>query len=498
MERTGFTGVGTSGHVLAIDVGSSSVRCSLYGGTGSLVEGTGASRDHVFDTTLDGGATLDADELCEMVFATLDETYARIGAREVAGVAMSTFWHSVLGLDRHGRPTTPVFSWADRRAAGAAAELRGRLDEAEVHRRTGCVLHSSYLPAKLLWASQTFPLAFSETERWVSPGEYLYSKLFGKACASTSMASGTGLLDQNRKVWDAEILDALPVEEGQLSPISDEPSRGLRGEWARRWPALAEAPWFPAVGDGACSNVGSGCTRRDRLALMVGTSGAMRVLWKADSVEVPEGLWCYRSDPGRFVVGGALSDGGNLVGWLRQTLRLPEPEQAEKLLVAMDPDAHGLTFLPLLAGERGPSWAYTANGTVAGLSMATRPVEILRAAMEAVALRFALIAEKLDGAFPGEAGGREVVATGGGLLHSPAWTGIMADALGRSITVSAVAEASSRGAALLALEALGGPEIEEVPAPLGETYEPDLSRHKVYVEALERQRELYDAVVHKE
>jgi gluconokinase len=185
------------------------------------------------------------------------------------------------------------------------------------------------------------------------------------------------------------------------------------------------------------------------------------------------------------------------VSWLRSTLRLPEPKETEKLLAGIEPDAHGLTFLPLLAGERGPGWADRANGTVAGLSMATQPVEILRAAMEAVALRFALIAQRLDEAFPEGEGGREVIATGGGLLGSPVWTRIMADALGRSVTASAVSEASGRGAVLLALEALGGPEIEEVEAPLGEAYEPDLSRHAVYQGALNRQRKLYDAVVHK-
>ena len=119
---------------------------------------------------------------------------------------------------------------------------------------------------------------------------------------------------------------ALPIERARLSPISDEPLRGLRGEWAARWPGLADVPWFPAVGDGACSNVGCGCATRDRLALMVGTSGALRMAWKADSVDIPDGPWCYRVDADRFVMGGALSDGGNLVGWLRKTLRLPEPD----------------------------------------------------------------------------------------------------------------------------------------------------------------------------
>jgi gluconokinase len=371
--------------------------------------------------------------------------------------------------------------------------LRERLDERANHRRTGCVPHSSYWPAKLLWSSCALSEAFEKTERWVSPADFFYARFFGEPYqVGTSMASGTGIFNQNRRKWDRETLEALPTEESQLSAISDEPRRGLAREWAERWPALQEAPWLPAAGDGACSNVGSGCTGSDRLALMVGTSGAMRVLWKAESVEIPDGPWCYRADAERYVMGGALSDGGNLIEWLRNTLRLPDPEKSEELLSDMEPDSHGLTFLPLLAGERGPGWADRANGTVSGLSMSSKPVEILRAAMEAVAFRFAIIAEMLDTASPGE---KEVIASGGGLLHSPTWTRIMADTLGRPVTLSGVKEASSRGAALLALEALGGPEIEAADVPLGETFDPDPSGHEVYRRALERQRRLYDAVL---
>ena len=479
--------------VLAVDVGSSSVRAELYDCSGGGVEGTETKLDYDFEYTPDGGATKDADGLLDLVARAVDGALSGAGDVEISGVAMSTFWHSLVGLGRDGRPTTPILTWADRRAAHAARELRDGLDESAVHRRTGCVLHSSYWPAKLLWTSKTSSRAFEETERWVSPGDYFYARFFGETYAvGTSMASATGLFDQHGLAWDRETLDALPVDERQLSAISDEPRRGLAGEWAERWPALREVPWFPAVGDGACSNVGSGCTSSGRLALMVGTSGAMRVLWKAQSVEIPDGPWCYRADGERFVMGGALSDGGNLIEWLRRTLRLPEPEETEDLLAGMDPDAHGLTFLPLLAGERGPSWADLANGTIAGLSMSSKPEEILRAAMEAVAYRFATIAEMVEYAIPGE---KQVVASGGGLLNSPTWTRIMADVLGKPVTVSGVKEASSRGAALIALEALGGPEVEEAEVPLGETFEPDPGRHNVYRRAIERQRRLYESVL---
>ena len=254
---------------------------------------------------------------------------------------------------------------------------------------------------------------------------------------------------------------------------------------AERWPALGDVPWFPAWGDGACSNLGAGCDSRERAALMVGTSGALRVLDRAEAPEPPPALWCYRADAERILLGGSLSDGGSVVAWLRRLTNLPEPAEAERAVAAMAPDAHGLTVLPLLSGERGPGWSDRAGATIAGLTTATTPVELLRAGLEAVALQFA----QIDADLPGE---QIVVATGGGLVNSPAWTQIMADALGRPVAHSAVAEGSSRGAAVLALEALGERPGE---APLGETFEPEPAATEAYRGALERQQALYDAVV---
>src|SRR5215212_3625823 len=437
--RSVVSGESQGARILSKDVGSSSVRAELYDDSGDNLQGTEVKLDYDFEYTAHGGATSDADELFELVVQAVDGALSAAGDAEISGVAMSTFWHSVLGLDEAGRPTSPILTWADRRAAGSVPEFLDRMDERAYHRRTGCVPHSSYWPAKLLWAVSAMPEAFGKTARWVSPADYFHTRLFGEPYqVGTSMASGTGLLDQNRQQWDHQTLEVMPIHETQLSEISDEPRKGLTGEWADRWPALRDVPWVPAAGD------------------------------------------------------GAVSDGGNLIEWLRNTLRLPDPEETERLLSAMEPDSHGITFLPLLAGERGPGWADQANGTIAGLSMSNTPVEILRAAMEAVAFRFAIIAEIIETASPGE---KEVVASGGGLLHSPTWTRIMADTLGRPVTLSGVKEASSRGAALIALEALGGPEIEAAQAPLGETFEPDPERHEIYRKALERQRRLYDSVL---
>src|SRR6202011_5545405 len=108
--------------------------------------------------------------------------------------------------------------------------------------------------------------------------------------------------------YDQETLAALPIDRAQLAAPEDldQPARELLTEYRSMWPAFDGVPWFPALGDGACDNLGSGCIAADRIALMVGTTGAMRVVIESAQITIPDSLWCYRLDRKRFVMGGAL------------------------------------------------------------------------------------------------------------------------------------------------------------------------------------------------
>jgi gluconokinase len=188
------------------------------------------------------------------------------------------------------------------------------------------------------------------------------------------------------------------------------------------------------------------------------------------------------------MVGGATSEGGNVYAWCRDVLRLPADDDAlEAALARRSPDGHGLTVLPFLAGERAPGWRGHRRAVLAGLSLDTGPLDIVRAALEAVALRLALVYDLLA---PHAAHDHGIVASGGA-ARSRAWSRILADALGRPVTLSREPEATSRGAALLALEALGVlPDLAVARAPLGDTVEPDPAAHARYRGALERQQRL--------
>jgi gluconokinase len=482
--------------VVALDVGSSSVRALAFDRLGRALDLV-CQLPYEPTTTPDGGVEIDANQLVELTCEALDGLLVALGPRtsQVAAVATSTFWHTVLGLGADDRPSTPVYSWADTRSVDAVEELRARVDEKAYHARVGCRLHTSYLPARLWWLRGRDPETFRRTQRWVSFGEYLGLRLFGELRTSISMASGTGLFDQWARRWDRGILETLGLGVEHLGHLVDldQPFRGLRAEFGTRWPALVRVPWLPALGDGACSNVGAGCTTAERAALMVGTSGAMRICFVADAVTIPEGLWCYRVNGRRLLLGGSLANGGSLYAWLTGTLALPPLAEVEDHLAIMEPDAHGLTMLPFLAGERSLGWVAGARAAIVGLSLATRPIDIVRAGLETVAYRFAMIHERLRDACPGL---REVVGTGAGLLASPAWSGIIADALGVALTPSAEAEGSSRGAAVLASEALGLiPSLEAAPAAMRASIPMDPGRHARYRGGLDRHRQLYDLLV---
>ncbi len=491
--------------LLSLDIGTSGIRAALFDEHGAEIPGSGVKSSRLAPGAMDF-STSDADALRSQVVETIDATLFEAqfvdATARIELIAVSCFWHSLLGIDETGRPTTPVLGWADNRAATAVVELRSKLNEQQVHARTGCRLHPSYWPAKILRLRNEEPEVFGRTANWLSFAEFLALDLFGEAAVSVSMASGTGLLNQRTCEWDREILAALDIRIESLPKIAT-PGRTfhrLTPDYSERWPQLSEARMFPAIGDGAANSIGAGCSSRERVALMIGTSGAMRMAYAGEPPSIiPPELWCYRVDRNRVIVGGALSDGGGLLQWFRETL-LPNAstELIEMDLARQEPDAHGLTVLPFWAGERSTGWNAEARGAIAGLSSQTRPIVILRAAMEAIAYRFALIAKALEPLMPETTSlrSREIVASGNALCSSPVWQQILADVLGRSLTLCQDAEASLRGAALLALEATGKIQsIDEVTLPVAAIIQPDMSRHALYQKALERQQQMYEALI---
>src|SRR5262249_49037123 len=180
-----------------------------------------------------------------------------------------------------------------------------------------------------------------------------------------------------------------------------------------------------------------------------------------------------------------------------RVLRLNDNDEAiESQLAAMKVDDHGLTALPFFSGERSTGWHGEARATFTGLNLSADPIEVLRAALASGCYRFAAIYERLKAETFGEA---KIIASGGGILNSPVWTRMMADVIGVPVVASAVPEASSRGAAMLAMEAFGHiGSLGDLETPLGEVFEPNARDHELYLRGRARQESLYDLLIDKD
>ena len=481
---------------VSLDIGSSSVRAMAFDRRGRAITDTASQQAYELDTRFEGQVTIDAGVVFDMASRCLDETHAAIvdSPLAVGAVGISCFWHSLLGLDREGSPVTPVYHLADNRSADIVDGLRSSHDETAWKGVTGTVFHSSFWPAKLLWLRTHHASLFSTVARWSSAGDYVSEMLLGARATSICMASGTGMCEVATGEWSSELASIAGVPLDALPPVVDRHVAAyLRPDARKRWPRFAEAPWFPALGDGACANVGSGAIDPQRIALTLGTTGALRVLDYAPigaSVPGYPGLWTYRLDGKTAIHGAAITNGGIWFDYMRDMLH----DSSDTLLAkafALPPGAHGLTVLPFLAGERAPLWNDRARAVIAGLSPGTTRADIARASLEAVAHRLALVYKDVA---PAACQDHLIVANGAALLRSAGLQQMISDALERPIvTLPASLEASARGAAICALESAGiikslGDVDDLVPG--SPSIAPDFRNAGVYRRERERQEAL--------
>ena len=493
---------------MALDVGTSSVRAEIYDAQARVLDGIEGRTRYQMTATPDGGVEIEADQLLSIIEQTIDQCLQQasdalpgLAPGDITAVGYSNFWHAVLGIDPAGNAVTPLYNWSDTRSAAFARQYGAEFGRDWIHQQTGVVPHASYYPAKILWLRSVNPDLFRQVDRFVSIGEYFYAKVFGRLVCGVSMASGTGVFNPNLPSgpdWNDEILAAIGLDRTRLSPLAadGEGLSGMRPDYARRWPLLAPANWLPAAGDGACSNIGSGCYSDRLIAINVGTSGAMRVCWPAAQTPISEGLWSYRANHRYALIGGALSNGGDTYAWCLQNLQLPAQEAIEAQLAALPPAAHGLTVLPFFSGERSTGWHDAARASFLGLSLSTRPIDLLQASLEAVCYRFAAIHERFMALMGDET---RIIASGGAIIGSPAWTQMMADVIGVPVLTSGVREASSRGAAMLAMEALNGRrDFAGIETPTGAVVNPSPERHRIYRENRARHEHFYQLIVESE
>ncbi|HEX6968004.1 MAG TPA: FGGY family carbohydrate kinase [Micromonosporaceae bacterium] len=437
------------GRILALDLGTSSVRGMVLERSGAPVPGALARRRSRLTMGRDGAGTLDADTYLAQLTDCLDELCAAGHLHGVDLVVTAAQWHSLVPLDAAGAPLGPTLTWLDTRAT-PPPDAPGPIDPEAFHQRTGAWWHRLYWTVRLPWVSRhsgTTPSAYRDL------AGYLYGVLLEDAPMSVSLASGTGMLDLVGGRWDAEAGELAGVAAARLPTIADPSWRGrLRSEYARRWPDLRAADWTPPTGDGAAASVAADPDLH-RAAVTVGTSTAVRFVQRvpigARQPPLPATLWRYRVDHERIVTGAAYSGGGNLYAWCRRELRLPDDPDLAAALATVTPGVGGVQADPRFGGDRPPGSAPAGSGRLSGISFGTTAVELFGALMYGVCRQ---VADGLGDIESVLARRLQVVLGGGALGRSRWWRQAFVQALApREVFHIVHPETAALGAAVLAV-----------------------------------------------
>lgn len=399
--------------------------------------------------------------------------------------------HSLMAVDRSGKPLTGMITWTDGRGMPQAQAIRQTPKAAELYQHCGCPAHGMYPLYKILWLRKVKPEVFAQAARFITAKEYLFEQLTGRQAVDYSLASGSGLLNVHTLNWDSLSLDLAGIKPNQLSQPAS-PLTTFRRLNKNLAEAMRISPDTLAVlgsSDAANSNIGAGATRPWQATCMVGTSGAFRIITPRPVLDSAGRTWCYAIDETHWLVGGAINNGGIVLSWLKDVLNQALPQSLNKTELSFEDlitlagqagtGAGGLVCLPFFAGERSPNWNLNARGILFGLTLQHDIRHISRSVLEGVAFRLRSLSEILS-----ELSGdiREVRASGG-FTHSALWPQILASVTNKDLLAPTWGETSSLGAAIWAMLGAGAlPHFEKAGelVPIEEHYSPRPDEVAVY------------------
>lgn len=483
-------------NVLAVDLGTSSVRVMIADSQGNIICSR-QSRYGVIKVS-DYMQEQSPDEIYEHFVGTAKACVEQAGtaAKEIGVVAFSSQMYNIFPVDGQGHPLYNMILWSDSRSEKQAERMAALHGKDCLYRATGCPLNSMYPFSKILWLKEEEKEITERAVKYVSIKEYIVEKMTGKYIVDYSMAASTGIFNIHTMKWDAGALTYLGLTEEAFSePVSgltcfDFVKEELRDELG----LPAEVKVVSAGGDGPMAQIGSGACDEGSINMDIGTSAAARVIAHRPIVDQEGRMWTYAVTEDSWVYGGILSNAGNGYHWLIQNIaEFMNAETMDDVFDAVEEKMRELPrireellFVPYLLRCRSPYWDDKVRATIYGLTQEHTLADIVKAYLESIGFDMLslirIIAEQVEV--------KERIILTGGLAKSPMICQLLADILGQGIVTLRSNESSVMGAAIFGLKAAGvleelhfgrEPEILDSYVPRAEAHEKYLKKYEKYV-----------------
>ncbi|HBB36250.1 MAG TPA: gluconate kinase [Cyanobacteria bacterium UBA8803] len=449
---------------IGVDVGTTSTKAIVFSPLGSI-KGM-ANYGYPLLSPQPGWSEQEPGVIFEAVLGAVREAIAQadVSGRDIAAVGFGTAMHSLIVMDAQHECLTNSIVWADSRSLNQAERLKQDGTGLAIYQRTGTPIHPMSPLTKLLWMREQDLDTFRQAAKFISIKEFIFYQLFERYVVDYAIASATGLFNLEQLSWDGEVLQLLGIRPDQLSELVPTTYilRGMKTQWAKVMGLHADTPIVVGASDGVLANLGVGAIAPDQMAVTIGTSGAVRQGVPHPLLDREGRTFCYLLTANHWVIGGASNSGGIVLRWFRDRFGMAEIEQAKQQ--GVDPyevmiqvaqtvpaGAEGLLFLPFLSGERAPYWNPDARGVFFGIGLHHQRAHFIRAVLEGI-LFSAYSIRTLLGELTGDS---QTILASGGFARSGSWLQMMADLFGCEVLVPQSYEASSFGAAVLAMYAVG-------------------------------------------
>jgi xylulokinase len=481
--------------LLGLDLGTTGARALAVTAGGEVVAEATAS--YPLLSPRPGWSEQHPGEWLQASRTVLRAVAAEVGG-EVAALGLTGQMHGSVFLDSAGRVIRPALLWNDQRTHRQAAAITARIGERRLLEITGNLALTGFQAPKLLWLRDEEPAAYGRISTVLLPKDYVRLWLTGERLTDVSDASGTLLLDLERRTWSEELLDRLELPRAWFPAVleSPEPAGRLRPEVAADLGLRAGTTVAAGAGDNAAAAVGTGIVREGLVSSSIGTSGVVFAHTDRPRPD-PSGrlhAFCHAVPGAYHLMGVSLSAGGSLRWWrdvLAEVAGEVDYGHLAGLAAGVPAGSEGLLFLPYLNGERTPHLDPFARGAYFGLTARHGLGHLTRALMEGVVLS---LRECLDLMTQAGLGVEEVRVTGGGARH-PFWRQLQADVFRLPARRPLTEEGPAHGAALIAGVAAGVyrdvVEASAVVAIETEAVQPDPDTAGVYQQSLELYRSLY-------
>lgn len=443
-------------HILAIDQGTTSSRAIVFNDQLEIVGVAQQEFRQFFPQS--GWVEHDPEEIWSSTLTTCHKALekARLSGKDIIAIGITNQRETTIIWDKKtGKAIYNAIVWQDRRTSDYCTELRSAGHNPLVTEKTGLLLDSYFSGTKIKWILDHVPgareMALAGKLAFGTVDSFLLWRLTGGKVHATDAtnASRTMLFNIHDNCWDKELLALLDVPASLLPEVQDSSA-----DFGNTDPAIfgSAISIGGIAGDQQAALVGQACFQPGMIKSTCGTGCFIVLNTGEQAVRSNNRLLTtigYRlAGKTTYALEGSIFVAGAAVQWMRDAMGLIESASDTGKLARQADINQDVYLVPAFTGLGAPHWDAEARGAIFGLTRATGPAELSKAALEAVCYQTRDLLEAMRGDWAGM--GETVLRVDGGMVASNFTMQFLADILNAPVDRPMVLETTALGAAYLA------------------------------------------------